>query len=90
MKPLNEIIICACYNVEHIMIFRTIEGDSNVYVSYHLSKLPWYKRIVHAVKYIFGYTSMYGDFDELILDSKSISKLKKVIKYLETNHNPIK
>lgn len=82
-KEIEEIVICRCYSPEHQLIFRTIDGDSDVYVTFHLTRLPFFKRIVHAVKYIFGYTSKYGDFDELIISPKELYKFKVVVKYLE-------
>jgi hypothetical protein len=90
MKPLEEIIICACGLPEHQIIFRTIDTDDDVYMSIYLCKLHWYKRLWSGLKYILGYTSKYGDFDEIVLTKEHLPKLKKVVKWLETNHNPIK
>ncbi len=90
MKELEEFILCQCENIEHQMLFRTVEGDTDVYVSYHLRKLRWYERLWNGIKYIFGYTSIYGDFDEMILKPEDAPKLRKVVKWLESNHNPIK
>ena len=90
MKELEEIVICACENAEHQIVFRTIATDDDVYVSIHLCKLRWYERLKNGLKYIFGYTSRYGDFDEIIITKKYTAKLKKVVKWLETDHNPIK
>lgn len=39
-KELEELIICACGDPEHQMIFRTINGDDDVYVSiYQVKKI---------------------------------------------------
>ena len=89
MEELQELIICACHNAEHQMIFRTIEGDDDVYVDIHLCKLPFFKRLWHGIKYIFGYTSKYGDFDEIIITPDDAQKLDDVVFWLKTNHNPI-
>lgn len=90
MKELNEIIICACGLPEHQMVFRTIEGDEDVCVVYHLCKLSFWKRLKYGVKYIFGYTSKYGAFDEMIFTKEHIPTLEKVIKWLKIDHNPIR
>lgn len=89
MKELNELIICACHSPEHQLIFRTVDGgeDVEVFVTVHLCKLPWYWRIWHGLKYIFGHTSIYGDFDEVILYPEHAEQLKKVVEYLETPKN---
>ena len=90
MKELEELIVCACQMPEHQIILRTIEGDEDVYVTIHLVKLPFFKRLLHGIKYIFGYTSKYGDFDEIVISRENVGKLKKAVKWLNTNHNPIK
>jgi len=89
MKELNELIICACNSPEHQLIFRTVEGDEDieVFVSVHLCKLPWYLRIWRGLKYIFGHTSIYGHFDEMILYPEHARQLRKVVRYLESKNN---
>lgn len=90
MKELDEHIICGCYDVEHSIFFRTIEGDDDVYMSVHLAPLPFFKRLVKGIKYIFGYRSKYGDFAEIIITKKDVGKVEKVVRWLNQNHNPIK
>ena len=89
MKELEEIIICACSSAEHQLLFRTVEFDDDVYVEIHLAKLPFLKRLWYGVKYIFGYQSRYGAFDEVIITKEHLPKLKRVVKWLELNHNAI-
>lgn len=86
MSELNELIICACNSPEHQLIFRTVEGDEDVevFVTVHLCKLRWYRRIWEGLKYIFGHTSIFGHFDEMILYPEHAKQLKKVVRYLET------
>lgn len=86
MKELEEIIICACENVEHQVIIRTVEGWEEVAVAIHLKHLPFHKRLWHGIKYIFGHKSKYGDFDEIIIAPKDVDKIKKVVEWLETDH----
>ena len=90
MKELDEHIICGCYNVEHSIFFRTIDGDDDVYMSIHLVPLPFFKRLINGIKYIFGYRSKYGDFDEIIITKKDAGKVEKVVRWLKQDHNPIK
>lgn len=82
----NELFICECSNVEHQLIFTYFddETDGDVYMSVHLiSESNIWKRIKNAVKYIFGYRSKYGDFDEFIFRSKDLEKLQNITNYLK-------
>lgn len=91
----REFLICECESLEHLACFTF--WDDNVVVddkgtemnfkyvtlSVHLKKLPFFKRLVNGVKYIFGHTSAYGDYDEFIIGKEYASKFRKVAKYLE-------
>lgn len=82
----NELFICECSNVEHQLIFTYFDDEKNgdVYMSVHLiPESNIWKRIKNAVKYIFGYRSKYGDFDEFIFRSKDSEKLQNIINYLK-------
>lgn len=65
----QKLIVCACHNVEHQMIIDYDKEDNLAYVEFHLVKLPFLKRLMNGIRYIFGYESRYGDFDEMIIDS---------------------
>ena len=65
----QKLIVCACHNVEHQMIIDYDKEDNLAYVEFHLVKLPFLKRLRNGIRYIFGYESRYGDFDEMIIDS---------------------
>lgn len=43
------------------------------------------RRIINAIKYIFGYRSRYGHFDEFIFQKKDAHKLVKIAKHLDKN-----
>ena len=82
----NELIICKCHNSEHQIIFKYWDDDLHDYVYMDVLINPEYKlwrRIKEAIKYIFGYRSKYGMFDEFILDKKDIPKLEKIVEYLK-------
>lgn len=63
-----KVLICECSSTEHNIIFQYDEDDKECYVSIHLTKLDLWSRIKQAFKYIFGYRSKCGDFDEIILN----------------------
>lgn len=89
-ESVNELFICKCYNTEHQLIFSYFPEDESdepkeVYVSVHL--IPeWrlWKRIWIAIKYIFGYRSCYGHFDEFIFKKSDAKRLQKVVDYLKS------
>lgn len=78
----NELFICKCHNTEHQLIFNCF--DDEVYLTVHLVPVSniW-KRIVNAIRYIFGYRSKYGHFDEFIFQKEDASKLIKIAKNLD-------
>ena len=79
----KEILTCVCASVEHQIIIRYDEDDTQVYANIYLADLPILKRIINAVKYIFGYKSIYGDFEEFIFDKRDIPALENVINHLK-------
>lgn len=81
----RRLLTCECSSTEHIGIFEWFEEDKDnlVYLSIHLAKLPFWKRLVQGIKYIFGYRCKYGDFEEIILGKENIQSLKDVLNVLE-------
>lgn len=75
------LFICKCGDPAHQLIISKFEGE--IFVTVHLKPLPWYKRIINAVKYIFGYRSIYGEFTEFIFNEKDSEKLQEIIDYLK-------
>lgn len=79
--------LCACNSSEHQMIWRVdrepIDGDVTVYCDIHLIPHRWYERIWYAIKYIFGYTSKYGAFEEFIFRKCDLPKFEKMIEALK-------
>ena len=86
MKNDNEILmLCECSSCEHQLIVRWDNIDNNVYVNVHLANnMTVFKRIWHSLKYIFGYRSKYGDFDEIILRKEDANNLQKVVDFLKS------
>lgn len=85
MKPRQELLLCECASSEHQMIMRYFEDDleATVYVDVHLVKRSFWDRLKYAVKYIFGYKSKYGAWDEIILGPQHIKSLESVVKHLK-------
>ena len=57
--------------------------------SLHLRPCGLWQRICHAIKYIFGFRSVYGDFDEFIFDERHIDSLKAMVYFLEKHKSKI-
>lgn len=76
---MHNLFVCACYNVEHQIIFTYNPEWDEIYVSVYLRPDNFFKRIKNAVKYIFGHRSRYGDFDEFIFNNNDIERLKTVL-----------
>jgi len=71
-----EYFECCCHSSEHLMHFHLDHDDpSCIYIHIHLSHDVWYKRIVNAIKYVFGYTCRYGHFDEFLFRQQDCDRL---------------
>ena len=54
------------------------------YVHIHLNKQTFWERLVHGVKYIFGYQCRYGAFDEFIFNPEDAPKLQELVNHLNS------
>jgi hypothetical protein len=86
----KEIIICECNSTNHQYIFlyseyedRNGKVDKEVYIHTHLNSYPFWSRIKIGIRYIFGYKSNYGDFDEFIINPDDVYKFEKVVEFLK-------
>lgn len=84
----HQIFICKCHNIEHQLVFSYFKDEPELYVTVHLNpEYSFWKRLKLAIKYIFGYRSMYGEFDEFIFNEDEIDKLENIVKYLKNVFN---
>jgi hypothetical protein len=84
MKSKTHLLLCGCSTPEHQLIFRYDPDDEPVekalYISVHLGYWEnFWRRWIMAVKYLFGYKSRYGEFDEIIV---TVEEAKRLIAYL--------
>lgn len=85
-KMQQETLICQCSSIEHQISFSWVEDkelEGEVYMEIHLSKLSFWERLKHGIKYIFGYRCMYGDFDEVIIKKEDVHKLERIVEFLK-------
>jgi hypothetical protein len=82
---MQSILICSCNSTEHQMvIYKTTDKlyGPEAYVHVHLVKRSFWYRLKYGIKYIFGYTSKYGAWDEFILNAGHVNQLQHVINHL--------
>lgn len=86
MKEIQELFVCECNTLDHNFIFSDIPDinesyeDSGPYLHVHLNpKYSFFERIKLALKYIFGFRSRFGDYDEIILKPDDLIKLRNLL-----------
>ena len=68
---------CSCGSMNHVVRFSDIEGESSLSVSYHLNNhRPWWRRLWQSLKHIWGGSNIYGDWDETLLGTDEVCKLR--------------
>lgn len=91
----RDVIICQCNSAEHQIIFTYIDSDDptdfdELAVEVHLTPIHgFFQRIRHAIKYVFGYRSRFGDFDNIVVDAKDCDRMIKYFERLKKNHNDV-
>ena len=82
----KELVICSCNSTDHQLLFLGWEDKelgNEVYVHVHLPTQSFWKRLKCGIKYIFGYKSQYGDFDEIVLNKEHAGQLTRVANFLD-------
>ena len=81
----QQLYICECYSPEHQMIFHPTDPNEErtIFVHVHLVKRPFWYRLKYVLKYIFGYQSRYGAFDEMILGPEHSKQLLDASRFLD-------
>lgn len=78
----RNVIYCECGSPEHQFIFTyDPEDDSFPFtLSPHLTTYHnVFMRLWYALKYVFGYKSKFGAFDEVIVSKEDATKLRNVL-----------
>lgn len=84
----KQYIECDCGDFDHIFRITYWKDDPDfIYLSVHLRQQTFLRRLWHAIKYVFGYRSKYGDFDEFLLNPKDAEKFKEVLGIFLEAHN---
>jgi len=76
----QRIFICACHSYTHQAIFWWDEEEKNLYVTIHLTTHKnFFRRFWVGLKYAFGYTSNFGEWDEFVFNERDEKKLRKYL-----------
>ena len=79
----EQLFICECHSMDHIMLFSYDEEDNQVFVHIRLSTYHnFFNRLWRGLKYAFGLNSRFGNFDEFLVQPddalKMIETLNKI------------
>ena len=86
----SEHFLCSCKHPEHqlLLSYHDFPEPDDLYISMHLAKQNFFKRIWTAIKYVFGKQSDYGAFDEIILSKKDAVRMRDaLIKYVASEQS---
>ena len=93
MKPKFEqdLVICSCGDVNHQLIISTFEyttsngkDDIDCFIQIHLNKHNFWNRLKIGLKYILGFPSKFGAFDEIVVNQENATKIKNCMEYYLT------
>lgn len=80
----HDLLVCACSDPQHQIVFTQYNYGSpvqvsEVYMYTHLKLFPFWKRLKVGIQYIFGKQSKYGAFDDVLLTTKEMDQLGKIV-----------
>ena len=85
----KDLFVCSCHSTEHQMVVLYSDDEIDgvkypiLYIHTHLTKRPFWQRVRYGLKYIFGYQSRYGAFDEFIINPDDVEGIEKIVKHLK-------
>lgn len=71
----TEYFECSCFHSEHTFRLHFNLEEKEVYLDIFLANRGFFRRLVDGVKYIFGYKSRFGHFDEVILKTEDVARI---------------
>ena len=71
---------CLCYSPNHTLRFTHSIDTNEVCVEVYLDQQNgFFKRILVAIKYIFGHKTQYGDWEHFIFQKWDIDRLRDLL-----------
>ena len=76
-NEIAAILTCSWSGCEHQIEWAYFEDDDDrdLIVKFRLSTPGFWQRVWTGIRYIFGYKSRYGDFDEMVLGVRDTKEL---------------
>ncbi len=74
----TELFVCQCHDVSHQMILSTLDGEKEIYGTFHLDNYGLWNRIKSAFGYIFGIERRDGDFDPMLFKPEDADRLQDI------------
>ena len=74
MSEKRHWVLCDCRDAEHQFLLSYTPGDdwNEVYLQVHLAKQSFWRRL----KYLFGYQSKYGAFQETVIAPAEAARIR--------------
>lgn len=84
-------VSCDCRSPEHLLRFTFDTEEKQIYATIHLADWKTLrKRLWTAVKYVAGYKSKYGHYDEVLISRKEAKALRDNLNdFIETTAPPV-
>ncbi len=80
----EQLFICECRSIDHVMLFSFDKEDNTVYVHVRLSTYHnFFNRLWRGLKYAFGFKSRFGDFDEFLVQPDDALKMIETLSKIE-------
>lgn len=89
----QNLFVCDCGDLSHQFVVSWYPDEQNVsdemFITVHLAQsLNFWQRFWAMLKYVFGYRSSFGDFDEVVLNKYRAKKLVDLLnRFLAKNEN---
>lgn len=78
----HELFVCDCGDIQHQFVISYFDDDvleKCLYVSVNLYRQSFFRRLWIGIQYIFGKQSVYGAFDEVILNEEDSVRLRNIL-----------
>jgi len=82
----KKIILCSFNSPDHQIFFQSLDLDDQtplIFMRTHLVNRSIWRRIKYAIKYVLGYKSIHGAWDEFYLGAEHSDDFKKIYQYLD-------
>jgi len=83
----SNLITCACCSPEHSLQLDYSEEYNELCIYIHMNKLSFIKRFWYGVRYIFGYQTRYGHYEECLFNNKDCDKMLELFSKIKKKDN---